>query len=412
MCRIFKKTKVRPPLPVLSEQSKSPTSPKPERSQDLEDFFDLLSSASSNRFDDQRSPAPKPLSESGTKQPNSTPTPASELICDPLGFHLDKVPPPLMMSMPDLLSDDESDTQSQYHSIDPLYSTTDEIQTQSKPRSHTHNYVPLPPSPMTHERPRAVTLDHPSSEPLRRRMIQRAGNVVGEELNGSPSPHRASPLATTTYVYNPSVWRQSVDGGKLDEVCPEKKALNLEEVEEEGDKKLNMERHSPDGKHPAVVQVGDVSLPQRTFPDGAAARGHQRVRVSPSDPGQHSQRDCFSRGEEGEVREGWREMPEKRYNPRSHSSLGTSSPMNPPLGNGNLRPRRVLSEGDRCQSLDQVMEMEEMRSSHILFGAGLGFLSPHSPVVRGVPTRGQSFSGGSPKLNTRKRPPIREHHEM
>ena len=392
----------------------------------------MLSLASSNRFDDQRSPAPKALSLPKPRQPHSTPV--SEDRGAPLdenrdrlsasfdredsGFALDDIPPPLAMSLPDLLSDDKSDTQSRFNSIDRLYSTPERSQTHSKPQSLTY---------VCHTQSLGGgSLDQPASEPFRRRAIQRAGNVVGEELNsslagGSPTTggHRASPLATTSHVYSPSEWRRSIDGGEGDGES-EKPSLNPLEGERgkrgEGEV-LALDRDSPDGKHPAEAQVGDMDLPQRTIPDGAATR--QKVRASPSDPRQPPRR-----GERGEeVREGWAEEIERcGSSPTSRTSAKrTSSPMTTPLSNGGLRPRRVLSEGDRCQSLEEILDTEEARSSHILFDAGLGHLSPHSPIVKGVwppvrgclPVRGQSFSGGSPKLaNSRRRQAISEHHEM
>ena len=437
---MFKKAKTRPPLPALSEIKTSPTSPKPDRDQDLEDFFDLLSIASSNRFDDQRSPAPKPLPQSKAQQSHSTPihnnggmpldenpdTLTDSLDRGDLGLRLRNIPPPLVMSMPDLLSEDESDSQSGCNSIDRLYSTLDNPGTNSKAESQTDAHIPK-----KHYRPRAITLDQPLSEPLRRQVIQRAGNVVGEGLNTSPvggSPvggHRASPLATTTYVYNPGLWRQSIDGEPEGEGSHERQAessLSPAEAEREDKRsremskmdceEMKMDRDSPDGRYPTEVQVGDIGLPQRTFSDSATSRQHQRVRVSPSNPGQHSKRDCHSKSET-EVREGWTDLEEgRRSSPRCHSSSGHRTPMTTPLDNSLHRTRRVLSEGDRCQSLDEIMEKEEARSTHILFGAGLGHLSPHSPIVKGVPMRGQSFSGGSPRLSNRKRPPIKEHHEM
>ena len=430
-CRIFKKAKTRPALPALSEK-KIPTSPKPKRAHDLEDFFDMLSIASSNRFDDQRSPAPKALSQPRTRQPNSTSAidETTNEKRDPLlgGLQrLDNISPSLAMSMPDLLSDDESDT----HSIDRLYSNPERSQIHSNtPQSLSHvSGSNSPPQKAQEPQYRSTSPDGPLSEPLRRRVIHRAGNIVGEELNTSSSAssptaggHRASPLATTTYTYSPNV-RRSIEGdeggGGKEKV---KLALSLPlPVEKEDERKGEvpmLDRESPDGKYPTEVQVGDVGLPQRTFPDGEATRRHQRVRVSPSDPGQTPKRDhdYCEKGERGEgVREGWAEEVERRGSPASRRGGKTSSPITTtPIGNGQLRPRRVLSEGDRCQSLDEILESEEARSSHILFDAGLGFLST-SPIVKGVslPARGQSFSGGSPKLhNTRKRQPISEHHEM
>lgn len=416
--RIFKKAKTRPALPVVAEKrGNNPASPKPDRTRELEDFFDMLSIASCNRFDDQRSPAPKSLS-----QPRNDPRSPSDENCDPLAvdrFQLEDVPLTLAMSMPDLLSDDESNTSTRTNSIDRLCSTPVRSQPHSKPQSLT--YTSVSPSHKAQERPRCTSPDGSSSEPLRRRA--RAGNIVGKELNisstgSSPTAggHRASPLATTTYVYSPSVWQRSLDGGAGDEGGGEESGKSKEEERKKREGAVPMVgRDSPDGKYPTEVQVGDVGLPQRTFPDGAATRRHQRVRVSPSDPGETSRRDCYcGSGESGEegVREGWVEEVERRGNPATGRHRN-SSPITTPLSNGQLRPRRVLSEGDRCQSLNEILESEEARSSHILFDAGLGFLS-QSPIVKGVslPARGQSFSGGSPKLHTRKRPPISEHHEM
>ena len=431
--RIFKKAKTRPALPALSEKQNS-KSPKLDRAHDLEDFFDMLSTASSNRFDDQRSPAPKALSQSRT-QPNSTSAvqEPSDKNRDSLsgglrkGSRLENIPPSLVMSMPDLLSDDESDT----HSVDRLYSTPEKSQSHSKPRSLAYaSGASLPPQ-KAQEQHRCSSPEGPLSEPLRRRAIHRAGNIVGEELNnsstGSSPPagrHRASPLAITTYVYSPAA-RRSIEGDEggsedIGKWSPNPSSTVEKEEGEKGEVAM-LDRESPDGKYPTEVQVGDVGLPQRTFPDRAASRRHQRVHVSPSDPGPVPKRNhyhCESGETGGGVKEGWAEEVERRGSPAFRNPGGRHRTLSPitnttPLGNGQLRPRRVLSEGDRCQSLEEILESEEARSSHILFDAGLGFLST-SPIVKGVslPARGQSFSGGSPKLNIRKQPPISEHHEM
>ena len=243
--------------------------------------------------------------------------------------------------------------------------------------------------------------------------------ISSSSIGGSPTVgHRASPLATTTYVYSPARRDSSIDdrretgsGGSseqsavnllyspMDEVMDrEAKSSKKEEDCEEGEvgEVLGLDRVSPDGKYLSEAQFGDESLPQRTFPDGEAVRRHQPARQSPSDPGQSEERVI------------------KAEASGSLNSYGhrISTPVTSVVGTvGHLRPHRVLSEGGHCQSLEEINKDKEKRNSHILFDAGLSFISPHSPIVKGV-VRGNSFSGGSPKIRSRTKPPISEHHEM
>lgn len=439
---------MRTPLPALAEKRISQASPGSSgagNTHELEDFFDMLSLASSNRFDDQRSPAPKALVK-GTHSPPISPVPNEEggpvdefsdamtpSFVDDSGFPLNELPPPLAMSLPDLLSED-TEPEPRSNSVGRLYS----IPTATKPHSNpplsdSYDYI----TPRHREQRQSGTgaPDESHSEPLRRRIIHREANIVGDEFtlstaSGSPSVsnsgHRASPLATTTYVYSPTV-RKTPEDEEIGEEVRKYEESNAEK-EEESEQGYKMEaqkgggdamiRDSPDGKYPSEVQVGDVGLPQRTFPDGAAVR---HPRTSPSEPGRSPQpRKSFSsdddtavvRRSESGVREGWVEkvVTGRRGSPGARNNR-TSAPITSYTGNAQLQSRRVLSEGDRCQSLDEILEAEEARSTHILIDAGLNFLTPDSPIFKGV-QRGQSFSGGSPKLNVRKRPPISEHHEM
>ena len=426
---------------------------------ELDDFFDMLSAASSNRFDDQRSHAPKALllQKRDSRSPPVSPLHEEEEeegeegaldeILSPTtpggysGFPLEDLPPPLAMSMPDLM-DEDTEPHPITNSVPRLCSIPPAAQSHSKlPESHSYDYV-------TGTRGNL-------SEPLRRRrvVVHHEANFVGEEtgchsaggvspsvVSGGVGVHRASPLATTTYVYSPTAWRTSEEeeaeeerdgsgnnGEQSTSLTPQDRGERMagremeeqkeEEEEEEGEGGggvVEMERDSPDGK----VKVGDVDLPQRTFPDGAAVR--RRTQATPFNPGQgSSSRKTISldenRGGGGGVREGWVDTSAgKRVNPVGNR---ISAPISSLVGNNSPhRSQRVLSEGDRNQSPMEILEAQEnKRSSHILIDAGLSFLSPHSPVVKGVNNslaRGHSFSGGSPKINARRRPPISEHHEM
>lgn len=151
------------------------------------------------------------------------------------------------------------------------------------------------------------------------------------------------------------------------------------------------------------VEVGDIGVPR--------AASDSRIRRTPSEVLSTRPRlssdlsPNFHKFGGGEVREGWTDRQGRRGSPSPRGrriSAPTSS-----IINGH-RPRRIMSEGDRCQSLEGIAEAEDARNSHILIDAGLGFLSPDSPVVRGV------FSGSSPRLNMGRSSDLTvgEQHEM
>ena len=420
---------------------------------DLEDFFDMLSLANSNRFDDQRSPAPKPLTQPKGLQSSSHPTSPvpgqggpldenedlvtspsspSHVLGEESGFRLDQLPPPLTMSMPNLLCDKTGARQRSRSNACMYIGPPRGTRTHSKP-AQSYGYI-LPPHRLHgQQRDTGATLEEPVSEPPQRRVVRREDQVVGEDLNytsvgsSSATDHRASPLATTTHVYvrgNRARRRPSGDSSGSSDHQNEPSLNPLYSPMENMDRGCIMEdeeggvlpvqdRDSPDGKFPSEVQVGDVSLPRRTFPDGAAVRRHQSVRATPSNQEQGYKKPyCYNSGEDG-VREGWVESLSRYGSPASRGRR-VSAPISSLVASGQKRPlQRVLSESDRSQSLEEIMEAA--RSTHILFDAGLSFLSPNSPIVKGVPTRGASFSGGSPKLGVGGKVPnsvLNEHHEM
>ena len=174
------------------------------------------------------------------------------------------------------------------------------------------------------------------------------------------------------------------------------------------------ERDSPDGNYPPEIQIGDSGLQRRAYPSGAGVRRHHSARTPPTDHRGGGYKKTYTpvhRGSGeggGGVREGWTtDSPAKDGSPDPQRTSA-------PLVGEKLHPHRPLSKADRSHSLDKILETEEARSSHILLDAGLGFLSPHSPIVQGVIRRG-SFTGGSPRLGQRRKIQKtldNEHHEM
>lgn len=370
--------------------------------QDLEDFFDLLSLANSNRFDDQRSPAPKilqpkgpvrraPLDEIGDLGASSF-SPNEDY-----GLKLDNVAPSIAMSMPDL-----------------YFGRSAEVRLPSE-SSQPHDYAPPPHLPLERQSGAGAALEGPVSVPLRRRVLDNGtqGKDHWSSVGASLSRRqRASSLTTTACAYvRANHQKSSSDCGSVThgEGDHRRNQPALESPLEDEERDWQG-RDSPDGKLPSEVSVGDVNLPQRTYPDGAAVRRHQSVKSSSSDTAYSNyKKQYYCDG----VRVGWTGSLGRRGSPRSRGRQ-VSTPIS---SNRPLRSRRVLSVGDRSQSVEEISVTEDAHSSHILFDAGLGFLSPHSPVVRGVsvPARRDSFSGGRPKLGSWIKPPnsvIQEHSEM
>ena len=443
-CRLFKKVRTRTPLPAVAEK-KPPISPPggdTSGTRELEDFFDMLSLASSNRFDDQRSPAPlsltpkptrsgsqpsSPVSASGQGSPwdeNRDLKPPPKSPSHPVGeqfeLPLAALLTPLTMSMPDLLCDNR-DTQQKSNSIAQLFSEHSPATRQHSEPVESYSYVRSPPK-QQEQGVRGSAVD-PSSEPLRRRIIHREEFPTGSEdqrySSAGTSPavgHPASPLATTTYVYV----RENRGRRELSD-CRTPTASNKTSSQDEtsyktegGTKEEGMsvpDSNSPDGAFPEEMEVGDIGLPPRASSDTGIKR-HHSARTAPCDPVSYKKPYSYCGG--GGVREGWTETLGRRGRPGSPQGRRTSMPVVSVVGNGQLQVRsRVFSEGDRTQSLEDVMEA---RSTHILFDAGLGFLSPDSPVVKGISMapKGSTFPGGSPKGGTGKLPisVINEHHEM
>ena len=445
-CRLFKKARTRTPLPAVAEK-KPPISPGRDTSgtRELEDFFDMLSLASSNRFDDQRSPAPLSLTPKPTQSPSH---PVGEELELPLAALLT----PLTMSMPDLLCDNR-DTQQKSNSIAQLFSEHSPATRQHSEPVESYSYVRSPPKQQEHGvRGTAV---EPNSEPLRRRIIHREEFLTGSEdqrySSAGTSPavgHPASPLATTTYVYvrenrgrrelsdcrtptasnktgsqdktardtMPSPTAESGDvvppqGSYKTEGGTKEEGMSVPDGGTEEERMSVPDSNSPDGAFPEEMMVGDIGLPPRASSDTGIKR-HHSARTAPCDPVSYKKPYSYCGG--GGVREGWTETLGRRGRPGSPQGRRTSMPVVSVVGNGQSQVRsRVFSEGDRSQSLEDVMEA---RSTHILFDAGLGFLSPDSPVVKGISmaSKGSTFPGGFPKGGTGKLPisVINEHHEM
>ena len=395
----------------------------------------MLTVASANRFDDQRTTAPKPLSQMNEPPPecqfsiqgapldeNQDPTshqsfPPSTKNKKDTGFKVNHLPPSLAMSMPDLFSG-EMESRLRNNSIT-------HIPTKRPSGLRMHPEV-SPSHGSTHrlQEQRSTSFDEPTSEPLRRRIIHREAQLAGEDSSYSPTAslgHCTSPLATTMYAYRKGS-RGSSEGGRADSSNGSELMMNpvhspIEEKIRESEEKeeiVGRERDSPDRKYPPEIQIGDSGLQRQTYPSGAGVRRHHSARTPPSDHrGRGYQKTYTARygGSEeggGGVREGW--TTDSAARDVSPELQRTSAP----LVGEKLHPRKPLSKADRSHSLDKILETEEAKSSHILLDAGLGFLSPHSPIVQGVVRRG-SFTGGSPRLGRRmkiQKTLFNEDHEM
>ena len=351
--------------------------------------------------------------------PPSSPSPPKDRKEPGFQLQVNRLPLSLAMSMPDLLSSE----------MDPPHLRNNYVHTKRPSGLRVHPEAPqspgstLPPHRMQERR--SASLDEPTSEPLRRRVIQREAQFVGEDISNSPTSSLGqctSPLATTTYVYRRSS-RGSSDSGRTDGSEPTMNPLyspieeTSRELEEGGGEGMAMEGcDSPDGNYPSEVKIGDSGLQKRTYPSGAGVRRHQSARTPPSDHqgGGYKKTYTVGRrgsgggGEGGGVREGWTTDSVAKDGSPHHQRIAA------PLVSERSHPRKPISQADRSHSLDRILETEEARSSHILLDAGLGFLSPHSPIVQGVIRRG-SFTGGSPRLGRGRRiqrTPFNEHHEM
>lgn len=409
-CRLFKRNHTRSPLPAIVE--KKPSAIAKYNMQDLEEFFNMMALANANRFDDQRSPAPKILQPKGpiwrapSDEINDQGTPS--YTCTPkgqLGLKLDHLPPSIAMSMPDL------------HFGHPA-----ELQMHHK-AAQSYDRGPPPQLPPERQSGAGAALESPLSGPLRQHNTQTGGKGSWWSPGASPSrTHQDSSLATTSHVCSRANHQHIASGhGRVDHSDQRNdRILNqlhspvktMDRKLEEGGEALVQDRDSPDGKLPSEIPVRDIGLPQRTYPDGAAVRRHQSVKAAPSDPAYSYQTPYYYRG----IRVGGTNSLGRRDSQKAQGRR-VSTPTLTQVTNRPLSSRRVLSETDRSQSVEAISPTDEARSSHILFDAGLGFLSPQSPIVKGVSvsTRRDSFSGGRPKLGSwskQQKSIIQEHCEM
>lgn len=381
--------------------------------QDLEEFFDMISVANSNRFDDQRSPAPKILQPKGpiwrapSDEIRDQVTPYAPK--DEFGLKLDHLPPSVAMSMPDL-----------------HFGHPSGVRVQPK---GTQSYDRAPPLqlPLQRQSGAGAPLDSPVSGPLQQHIVHNTQTRARDSWwskGASPSrSHQDSSLVTTSHVCKRTNQNTPSEHGRVDSNDQRKEpVLNQPHspmktmdrgCKEERGEVLVQDRDSPDGKLPSDISVRDAGLPQRTYPDGAAVRRHQSVKSAPSDP-VHSYKMPYYYY--GGMRVGGTNSLGRRDSQKVQGRR-VSTPTLTQVSNRPLGSRRVLSETDRSQSVEEISPTDEARSSHILFDAGLGFLSPQSPIVKGVSvsSRRDSFSGGRPKLSSwskHHKSIIQEHCEM
>ena len=255
-CRLFKKNYTHSPLPAIVEKK-----PAAIATNNMQDLFDMISHANSNRFEDQRSPAPKILQPEGPmwRAP-------SEEISDqmtpytPKEVKLDHLPPSVAMSMPDL-----------------YFSHPAEVRVQPK---GTQPYDRAPPLQLSLQRQSGAgaPLDSPVSGPLRQHLVHNAQTEARDSWwsrGESPSrSHQDSSLVTTSHVCKRTNQNIASEHGRVEHNDQRKEPV-LNQLhspmktmdggcKEERGEGLVEDRDSPDGKLPSEISVRDSGLPQRT----------------------------------------------------------------------------------------------------------------------------------------------------
>ena len=301
------------------------------------------------------------------------------------------VPPPLAASMPDLLSDD-SEARQRSHSVAQLSSEDHRDTTHTSDTAQTYNYVRLSHGERGEEGSSPISKH---SEPLRKRvqMVSPTEELKGSSAGNTPTSHRASPLATTTYVYtkgsHEKLGAERGGGGGRG-----KGADGRHQKKGDAEDEAMISDGSLTSTFLPEVEVEDIRVPrtgsegriQRALKLGSLEALATRPRLS-SDL-THTHR---TRAGSAKVREGWSDAPgSHRGGSLSPSPKGRriSAPAVSLAINGH-HSRRLMSEGDNSLS---IPEKKDARNSLILIDAGLGFLSPDSPVLRGVAAHGKANS--------------------
>ena len=304
--------------------------------------------------------------------------------------------------MPDLLSDD-SEARQRSHSVAHISSEDHRDTTHISDTAQTYNYV----RPSHEERDEEGSSPISKySEPLRKRvqMVSPTEELKGSSAGNTPTSHRASPLATTTYMYtkgsHEKLGTEKGGGGVRRKEADGKRQKKEGEAEEEA----VLSDGSLTSTFLPEVEVEDIRVPrtgsegriQRALKLGSLEALATRPRLS-SDL-THTQR---TRAGSAKVREGWSDAPERHRGGSlspSPKDRRVSAPAVSLAINGH-HSRRLMSEGDNSLSLEGISEKKNARNSLILIDAGLGFLSPDSPVLRGVAAHvKESFAAGSNPL--------------
>ena len=390
----------------------------------MEDFFDLLAS-SNNRFEDQRTHDPKsPVhSSSGPVQiPNRFSTRSSSRFPDtarPSNSDLERLPPNLTASMPDLFSEDE-DTE---ESLEAWQQQLRSAGVTTTPSGYRYAQQ-LPPSTS-----RGGPLMEPTctSEPTRRRGVPL--ETLSEDKpfsSASASPanyHRASPLATTTYMYGKGN-RKTYNGysGSTSSSTPKSRRgsdiSDRSDVSESDLHSTGNESGDDESSLTAQHKLSNGVLPKSDVTSTKSPRRssernvHQYSSRSPTHKATSPPARSPSYSSHDDRR---REMEEKypgvvmRRKPGARQSRPSSAYV-PSVSNGGQPFAHMFSIGNRSQSMEQMNEESEVQSADILIDAGLGFLRLDSPVVKGV--RGASTINRRHSFSRKLLDSIVQEHEM
>ena len=375
-------------------------------SKDLDDLFDILSTTSSERYDDQRSPGPKslvsspisnsyvssPLSNSLVSSPlsnpiitsqiplkdpdtmmNVLPTSTPDKSCSPFPGLRNPSSPPSHQSMPDLLADTNPlspqralvvkvDIPPKSHSISNMLDQV--VQSEKQPKARCRDG----------HREMTKPLFQPSTEPVKRRILSPTDNE--KAASAAPTPaflHKTSPLAT--------------NGMQNGRDLPPKYQNQTRQRAKSTDGVLS-NGYEMDMDLSRATSEGDV-LQQSTV-EGS----------------------WLQNGSEGSLEYGSAESLENGVNASTPTGVPSENGLKRCSNPGSQTEELVCTYGDSASSdcknsidrrtsierRDSVMSDTSAMSSNLLFSATLGFLSPDSPIM----SKSSSQSKDLPRLSTQR----------